>query len=157
MLLIRWYKRWPVALKIYKRSFLSPFSSVVVRSFYPTPFWFNKLDTLLNKKTKKKGKEETSAPIIASLSASMVGLLYSFTVTLSKFNVNEVCTQQQLDSKWAPGLFLTALTSDTVPAIPCLLVKRLQPLHQRLCNIKTPPGQSWQSSGSLAFKISALA
>ena len=67
-----------------------------------------------------------------------------------------------LDSKWAPGPFLpvfiakfwsrsdtsiptpnqssspqwiAASTPDTVPAIPCPLVKRLQPLHQSLCNV----------------------
>ena len=86
--------------------------------------------------------------------------------------------------KWAPGLFLplfiakfwsryntsiptpnqsssplwiAASTPDTVPAIPCPLVKRLQPLHQSLCNVWSPPGQSWWSSGGSAFKISALA
>ena len=91
---------------------------------------------------------------------------------------------RQFDFKWAPGPFLplfiakfwsryntsiptpnqsssplwiAASTPDTVPAIPCPLVKRLQPLHQSLCNVWSPPGQSWWSSGGSAFKISALA
>ena len=90
----------------------------------------------------------------------------------------------QFDFKWAPGPFLSlfiakfwsrynislptpnqsssplwiaASTPDTVPAIPCPLVKRLQPLHQSLCNVWSPPGQSWWSSDGSAFKISALA
>ena len=69
---------------------------------------------------------------------------------------------RQFDFKWAPGPFLPLLiakfwsryntsiptpnqsssplwiaasTPDTVPAIPCPLVKRLQPLHQSLCNV----------------------
>ena len=54
-------------------------------------------------------------------------------------------------------LWIAASTPDIVPAIPCPLVKRLQPLHQSLCNVWSPPGQSWWSSGGSAFKISALA
>jgi len=42
----------------------------------------------------------TSAPIKARLSVSIV---VQFSVTLSKFDVNEVCTQRQFVSKWAPG------------------------------------------------------
>ena len=53
-------------------------------------------------------------------------------------------------------LWIAASTPDTVPAIPCPLVKRWQPLHQSLCNVWSPPGQSWWSSGGSAFKISAL-
>ena len=39
----------------------------------------------------------------------------------------------------------------------CPLLKRLQPLHQSLCNVWSPPRQIWGNSGGLAFKISALA
>ena len=32
-------------------------------------------------------------------------------------------------------LWIAASTPDAVPAIPCPLLKRLQPLHQSLCNV----------------------
>ena len=42
--------------------------------------------------------------------------------------------------------WITASMPNTTTAIPCPLVKRLQPLHQSLCNVKSPLGQSWQRS-----------
>jgi len=53
--------------------------------------------------------------------------------------------------------WIAASTPDTISAILCPLAKRLQPLYQSVCNILSPPGQSWRSSGGPAFKISALA
>jgi hypothetical protein len=40
---------------------------------------------------------------------------------------------------------IAASTPDTVPAIPCPVVKRLQPVLQRLWNVNSPLGQIWEA------------
>ena len=96
-------------------------------------------------------------------------LLYKCTNCSKSLGIHggAVCTQgSSISKRWAPGPFLplfiakfwsryntsiptpnqsssplwiAASTPDTVPAIPCPLVKRLQPLHQSLCNVWSPP------------------
>ena len=110
----------------------------------------------------------TSAPVAASLSASMVvqfvlkAVRFQFApgpflpLFIAKF-WSRYNTSIPTPNQSSSPLWIAASTPDTVPAIPCPLVKRLQPLHKSLCNVWSPPGQSWWSCGGSAFKISALA
>jgi hypothetical protein len=103
----------------------------------------------------------TSAPIIASLSAYMVVQLYCNEDIRCKWGLHSKATWFQLGS-WSISLriysqILVPLRHLHTNAKPVPLVKRFQPLHQSLCNVKSLYGQSWRGGGGPAVKIYPLA